>query len=235
MNIRVLGAHNSESQNTRYMTLLVDGVLALDAGGLTSSLSFEEQMKLKAVLLTHHHYDHLRDIPALAMNLFLRSSHIDIYSHQPVFNNLDLHFLNGSLYSEFQKKPEGNPVLRFQIMEPFKEVWIEGYRIKAVPMNHSQPALGYQINSPDDKCIFYTGDTGSGLSDVWRHIQPQILFIEVSALPLSAVRIHAVDLPVKVTCSRRKRAWLLITAPVRRWHSRQWHMEMRAGSPSIVR
>jgi hypothetical protein len=28
---------------------------------------------------------------------------------------------------------------------------------------------------------------------------------------------------------------LLITAPVRRWHSRQWHMEMRDGSPSIVR
>jgi hypothetical protein len=40
-------------------------------------------------------------------------------------------------------------------------------------------------------------------------------------LPLSAVRIHAVALPAKVTCSRRKRTWLLITAPVRRWHSRQ--------------
>ena len=31
------------------------------------------------------------------------------------------------------------------------------------------------------------------------------------------------------------RLWLLITAPVRRWHSKQWHMEMRDGSPSIVR
>jgi hypothetical protein len=29
-------------------------------------------------------------------------------------------------------------------------------------------------------------------------------------LPLSAVRSHAVDLPVIVTCSFRKRAWLLI-------------------------
>jgi len=29
-------------------------------------------------------------------------------------------------------------------------------------------------------------------------------------------------------------AWLLITAPVRRWHSRQWHMEIRDGSPSII-
>jgi hypothetical protein len=45
----------------------------------------------------------------------------------------------------------------------------------------------------------------------------------------------AVDLPAKVTYSRWKRAWLLIAAPVRRWHSRQWHVEMRDGSPSIVR
>src|SRR5215467_13904918 len=55
------------------------------------------------------------------------------------------------------------------------------------------------------------------------------------ALPLSAVRVHAADLPANVICSRRNRAWLLITAPVRRWHSKQWHMEMRAGSPSMVR
>lgn len=54
-------------------------------------------------------------------------------------------------------------------------------------------------------------------------------------MPLSARRVHAVDLPVNVIYSRRKRAWLLITAPVRRWHSKQWHMEMRAGSPSMVR
>ncbi len=57
---------------------------------------------------------------------------------------------------------------------------------------------------------------------------------KVRAWPLSAVRVHVVALPAKVTCSRRKRAWLLITAPVRRWHARQWHMEMRDGSPSIA-
>jgi hypothetical protein len=53
-------------------------------------------------------------------------------------------------------------------------------------------------------------------------------------LPLSAVRVHAVDLPVMVTWSLRKRAWLLITAPVRRWHAKQWHMALRDGSPSMV-
>ena len=54
-------------------------------------------------------------------------------------------------------------------------------------------------------------------------------------LPLTAVRFHSVDLPVMVTWSLRKRAWLLITAPVRRWQAKQWHMALREGSPSMVR
>jgi hypothetical protein len=44
---------------------------------------------------------------------------------------------------------------------------------------------------------------------------------KVTALPLSAVRVQVADEPANVICSRRKRAWLLITAPVRRWHAKQ--------------
>src|SRR5262245_23439852 len=58
---------------------------------------------------------------------------------------------------------------------------------------------------------------------------------KVSALPLSDERVHSVAIPAMATWSRWKRAWLLITAPVRRWHSKQWHIEMRTGSPSTMR
>ncbi len=73
MNIGLLGAHNCESQNTKLLSLLIDDILVVDAGGLTSSLSFAGQQKLKAVLLTHQHYDHIRDVPPLAMNFYLLS------------------------------------------------------------------------------------------------------------------------------------------------------------------
>ena len=48
MELRVLGAHNMESKETRMESHLIDGVLALDAGGLTRALSFEEQQGMRA-------------------------------------------------------------------------------------------------------------------------------------------------------------------------------------------
>ncbi len=80
MNIRFLGAHNCEWPKTRLISLLIDDVLAIDAGALTSSLSLEGQQKIKAILLTHQHYDHVRDIPTLAMNLFLSGATTKVYS-----------------------------------------------------------------------------------------------------------------------------------------------------------
>jgi hypothetical protein len=39
--------------------------------------------------------------------------------------------------------------------------------------------VGYQITSPDGKSLFYTGDTGPGLSYCWQHISPHLLISEV--------------------------------------------------------
>ena len=90
MDIHILGAHNCESQKSRLISLLIDEVLAIDAGSLTSNLSFEAQQKLKAVLLTHQHYDHVRDIPALGMNFYLEKATINVYATQPVYDALSL-------------------------------------------------------------------------------------------------------------------------------------------------
>ena len=93
MKVRFLGAHNCETASTKLVSLLVDDILALDAGGLTSSLSIEAQLKLKAVLLTHHHYDHIRDVPALGMNALFYETSVPIYSTQAVRDALPSHWL----------------------------------------------------------------------------------------------------------------------------------------------
>ncbi len=181
MNIQVLGAHNCESQNSRLISLLIDDIIAIDAGGLTSSLPFQAQQKLKAILLTHQHYDHIKDVPVIAMNFALHGTTINIYSIQPVYDALSTHLLDGKLYPNFLERPQGNPTIKFTVVEPYQTEQIEGYSILAVPVNHVVPTVGYQVTSPDGKIVFYTGDTGPGLTDCWERVSPQLLITEVTA------------------------------------------------------
>jgi len=181
VDIQILGAHNCESNKLRLPSLLIDEVLAVDAGSLTSSLSFAAQQKLKAVLLTHQHYDHIRDIPALGMNFYLSKATINIYALQSVRDALANYLLNGELYSKFLEKPADKPAIRFTVIEPGRSEQVAGYSILAVPVKHGVPTVGYQITSPDGKSVFCTGDSGPGLSDYWEGISPQLLIAEVTA------------------------------------------------------
>jgi len=181
MKIQILGAHNCESQSSRFISLLIDDTLAIDAGGLTSYLSLEAQQKLRALLLTHQHYDHIRDVPAIAMNFFLLGNTINIYSTQTVYDTLSSHLLDGELYPKFLEQPQPEPTVKFTIIKTHKLVHIDGYSILALPVNHSVPSVGYQITSPDGKIVFYTGDTGPGLAGCWQFVSPQLLITEVTA------------------------------------------------------
>ena len=181
MNIKVLGAHNCESKDTRLVSLLIDDILVLDAGAITSSLSLADQEKIQAILLTHQHYDHIRDVPAVAMNFYLAGATVDIYASAAVYDALTAHLLNGNLYSNFFHRPGERPTLNYVPLEPGEEVHIEGYNVVAAPVNHSVPAVGFQITSDEGKAVFYTGDTGPGLDDCWQLVSPQLLVIEVTA------------------------------------------------------
>lgn len=182
MDIRFLGAHNCESKDTRYVSLLIDGTLALDSGGLTASLSLEEQQTVEAVLLTHYHYYHIRDLPALAMNSFLGGGDtISIYSTAPVLETVSSYLLDGKLYPRFMETPAEKPALSFITLEPYQQVSINSFEVLALPVEHSVPAAGYQVSSPDGKSLFYTGDTGPGLTESWLYVSPQLLIVEVTA------------------------------------------------------
>jgi ribonuclease BN (tRNA processing enzyme) len=180
MKIRILGAHNIESSKTSFASFLIDGVLAVDASALTSNLSFTEQQKLKAVLLTHQHFDHIKDIPSLGMNFLLLEKAIEIYTTKSVYEAITAYLLNDALYPDLTKMPPENPPLHFNIVESGKAVSIAGYSVLPVTVNHSAPSVGYQVTSADGKKVFITSDTGPGLEACWQQISPNLLFIEAT-------------------------------------------------------
>jgi ribonuclease BN (tRNA processing enzyme) len=180
MKITLLGAHNLESATTGCVSLLIDGVMALDAGHLTSSLSFEDQLEVKYAVLTHPHYDHVRDIPGLAMNLALQEKSLDVFAIQPIFKMLEKHFTNDTVYPDYFTRPAEKPALRKHVLKYGEETAAGPYRVLALPMVHSVPASGVQVTGPDGHKLFFTGDTGPGIK--WDQASPDVLVIEATAL-----------------------------------------------------
>ncbi len=179
MKIRILGTHMFESKYTRLSSILIDDVLAMDAGGLTSALSFSEQERIENILLTHGHYDHIRDVPTIALKNQHRT--INIYATQTTLDVLTAHLINGTLYPRFTEWPSPEkPALRLNAMEPYTSITIGAYEVLAVPVIHAVPAVGFQITDSTGKSIFFSGDTGPGLASCWEHITPHILIIETS-------------------------------------------------------
>lgn len=190
MKIRILGAHMYESKSTRLSSILIDDILAVDAGSLTSTLSFDEQEKIKFIMLTHGHYDHIRDMPAFALKNQNRTT--DVFATQSTLDILTTHWINGIVYPKFTEWPQAeSPALRLNALEPHKEVNIGRYAALAVPMNHPIPAVGYQITGQDGKSFFFSGDTGPGLTSCWEYIAPHVMIMDMGFSNKSA------DLPAK--------------------------------------
>jgi len=179
MIIRFLGTHNAESKNTRLVSFLIDDVLAVDAGSLVSELTFPEQKKIKAILLSHGHYDHIRAVPAFAFNNADRTT--KVVATQKTLEILSSHLIDGVVYPEFTSDASflQKAALQLVPLEPFKPRNIEGYKVMAVPVQHNLDGVGFEITS-DDKTLFYTGDTGPGLSSVWVNISPQLIITDLT-------------------------------------------------------
>ena len=180
MDIHILGAHNSESVDNSCVTFVVDDKLAVEAGGLTSHLSARQQRNIDAVILTHHHMDHIRDIPGMAFSFFAAGASLDIYAPAAVNVVIQTHFLNKMIYPEFQKIPAKKPTVNFLAIEPYSQQRINGFTILPLPVCHPASSVGYQISDKQGKVVFYTGDTGPDLADCWRRVSPQLLIIEVT-------------------------------------------------------
>jgi phosphoribosyl 1,2-cyclic phosphodiesterase len=187
--IQILGAHLAESKGARLTSLLIDGALVVDAGGLTSALSVTEQQKIETVLLTHHHFDHTRDLVTLAANAgYYWRRQLVVYAPRYTLDIVTSCLLDGQIYANFLEYPsKENPTLILEAIEPYSKKTIAGYDVLAVPVKHSVPTVGYQITSSDvqhsnelSAGLFYTGDTTVGISDCWQHISPQLLITEVA-------------------------------------------------------
>lgn len=163
MRIRVLGASGSEVKGHLCPAFVVDGKILLDAGTIGMSLSITEEQRIRYVLLTHAHFDHIKGLPFLLDNLVTRETKgtVTVLSGGEVIDALKTNILNGRIWPDFTRIPSpDSPVLRYAVLRPGRRKSIAGYRVMAVESSHTVPSYGYILENPKGSAIAYTGDTG---------------------------------------------------------------------------
>ena len=182
MRVRVLGAHNLETGPARHTCFLVDDLITVDAGSLMTGLTPAEHRDIRAVLLTHRHFDHVRDLPSLALANLEHDGTVSVYSPQETLDAITSRLMDGVLYPDFTRSLTSNgPKFRFQPVTSGETLEIEGYTVRPVLVPHEAPTIGYIVRGPQGGTFAYSGDIGGRMLPFLQDpMAPDPLFIEVT-------------------------------------------------------
>lgn len=160
--LRILGCSGGiGGRHLRTTALLVDHDVLIDAGTGVADLSMAELAAVDHVFLTHTHLDHIASLPLMVDTVGdRRAQPLTVYGTEAVLTILRNHIFNWAIWPDFSEIPTPEkPFLRFQPIEVGKPIAVGGRRITAMPVDHTVPAVGYQIDSGAGSLVF-SGDTG---------------------------------------------------------------------------
>jgi cAMP phosphodiesterase len=159
--LKVLGPHGGELPGCKSTCFLLDERLALDAGALTSTLTLEQLARIDDILLTHSHFDHVKDLPMLSDVLVgHRDRAVTIHSNTECIETLRKNLFNNVLWPDFTAIPtRKDPVFKLRSFKAGSTVKIGAYTAKSVLVSHPVESCGYVV-SDGKSSLAISGDTG---------------------------------------------------------------------------
>jgi ribonuclease BN (tRNA processing enzyme) len=159
LDVRALGTFGGSAPGYRMTCFLLDGETALDAGSLTEALPLAAQRRIRRVVLTHAHLDHVASLPFLLENLYGRQRPLEIVAPAPVLASLRRHLFNGAAWPDFARLPSrSKPTLAYRAVPAGRPFRAGGLTLVALPVDHLVPAYGYFVSKPG-RAILFSGDT----------------------------------------------------------------------------
>ncbi len=162
MKLRILGCSGGiGGRHLRTTSMLVDHDILIDAGTGVADLSIAELSVIDHVFITHTHLDHIAALPLMVDTVGdRRSKPLVVYGTAAVLTILRNHIFNWAIWPDFTEIPTAEkPFMRFQTIELNKAVELDGRRIRALPVDHTIPAVAYHLES-DKASLVFSGDTG---------------------------------------------------------------------------
>ncbi len=185
MKIKVLGAFGSKLKNMGMVSFFIDEKIVVDAGNIVSPLG-EKSFEINHIFLTHHHLDHIADIPFLLAESFpVREEPFRIYAQKETLKALKKYIMNSDVWPDFSKiKIIGTDreTVDYIEIKPWVMMELNGFEITPFPSNHIVPTVGFKV-SKGEKSVIFTGDTWKQ-NNVWdianQDRTVKAIFIDVS-------------------------------------------------------
>ncbi len=163
MKVRLLPSSPlADGQVQTLTSYVIDDALAIDAGSIGLALEPEAMERIRDVVITHTHIDHLASLPLLIAEVFdALDRPITVHATPEVVQVLRKHIFNNLVWPDFEKIDllgGSGPSLVYQETyadEPFR---IGDYKLRLVPVNHTVPTVGVFVER-GTVAVGFTSDT----------------------------------------------------------------------------
>jgi cAMP phosphodiesterase len=162
MQFRVLGNSGGQIPGQHLSSYLLDDTLLIDAGSTTAVLGLRAQQKIRNILITHAHLDHVMSLATLSDNLFGIVDTIHVWGLPEVIHGLRTSFFNDTIWPDFTRitgDGQSEPVLSFHDLPEEKVEKIGGFEVTAVRVNHAVTSTAFFIENRKG-VLLHVGDTG---------------------------------------------------------------------------
>lgn len=178
------GQNGCASQEQRLTCFVIDDRVAVDAGSIALGLSDAQHDRIRDVIVTHPHMDHMATLPIFIDDHFaLLTEPVRVHATEEVITLLERDIFNWTVYPRFsQLKNEHCLVMEYVPFSPREEFRVAHLTITAIPVNHIVPTVGLVV-SDGKTTVAFTSDTAA-TEEFWQTVngRPDIaaIFIEAS-------------------------------------------------------
>ena len=168
----------------RLTCFLIDDCVAVDAGSIAIALTNEQRSKVRDIIVTHPHLDHIASLPIFIDDLYpTLKEPMRVYATEEVIGLLERDVFNWNVYPRFSDlKNDYGPVMEYVPIQVGQSFSVAHLNVMAVPVNHIVPTIGLVV-SDGERSVAFSSDTAE-TDDFWRLLNEMkdldVLLIESS-------------------------------------------------------
>jgi len=152
----------------RLTCFLIDDCVAVDAGSIAIALTNEQRSKVKDIIVTHPHMDHIASLPIFIDDLYPSLKEpMRVHATAEVIDLLERDVFNWNVYPRFSDlKNDYGPVMEYVPIPIGRSFPVAHLNVIAVPVNHIVPTVGLVL-SDGKTSVAFSSDTAE-TEEFWK-------------------------------------------------------------------